>query len=46
MFAHLWEKISNNGVIFLQETFSTEDTFSNWRDNFKEELSKYKNVTF
>ena len=28
----------NNGVIFPQETHSTENTFSEWRDDFKGEV--------
>ena len=29
-------QITNNGIIFLQETHSSEDTFNEWQDNFKE----------
>ena len=35
MFEYLWNKISNIGIIFLQETHSSEDTFNNWRNDFK-----------
>ena len=30
MFEYFRENISNNGIIFLQETQSSEDTFHNW----------------
>ena len=30
-------QILNNGIIFPQETHSLEDTFNQWRDNFKGE---------
>ena len=29
MFEHFREKTSNNGIIFLQKTHSSEDTFNN-----------------
>ena len=38
MFEYLWNKISNIGIIFLQETHSSEDTFNNWRNDFKGEV--------
>ena len=38
MFEYFREKISNNGIIFLQETHSSKDTFNNWRDDFKGEV--------
>ena len=37
MFEYFREKISNNGI-FLQETHSSEDTFNNWRNDFKGEV--------
>ena len=30
IFEYFSEKISNNGIMFLQETHSSEDTFNNW----------------
>ena len=38
MFEYFREKIRNNGILFLQETHSTHETFINWRDSFKGEL--------
>ena len=38
MFEYFREKISNNGIIFLQKTHSSEDTFNNWRNDFKGEV--------
>ena len=38
MFEYLNQKISGNGIIFLQETHSSEDNFSEWKDNFAGEL--------
>ena len=38
MFKYFREKIANNGILFLQETHSSHDTVSNWRDDFKGEL--------
>ena len=38
MFEYFRKKISNNGIKFLQETHSSEDTFNNWRNNFKGEI--------
>ena len=38
MFEYFREKISNNGIIFLQETHSSEDTFNNWQNDFKGEV--------
>ena len=37
-FEYFREKISNNGIIFLQETHSSEDTFNNWQNDSKEEV--------
>ena len=33
-FEHLKQKILGNGIIFLQETHSSEDTFTEWKDDF------------
>ena len=38
MFQHLKQKISADGIIFLQETHSFEDTFTEWKDNFTGEI--------
>ena len=38
MFQHLKQKISANGIIFLQETRSFEDTFTEWKDDFTGEI--------
>ena len=38
MFEYFREKISNNGIIFLQEAHSSKDTFNNWRNDFKGEV--------
>ena len=38
MFEYFREKISNNGIIFLQETHSSENTFNNWGNDFKGEV--------
>ena len=38
MFEYFREKTSNNGIIFLQETHSSEDTFNDWRNDFKGEV--------
>ena len=38
LFGHLKQKISGNGIIFLQETYSSEDTFSEWKDDFAGEI--------
>ena len=38
MFEYFREKISNNGIIFSQETRSWEDTLNNWRNDFKGEV--------
>ena len=38
MFEYLREKITNNGILFLQETHSSYDTVINWCDDFKGEL--------
>ena len=32
------EKITNNGILFLKETYSSHDTVINWRDNFNGDL--------
>ena len=31
MFEYLRDKVSNNGIIFLQETHSSEDALNKWR---------------
>ena len=31
-------KVSNNGIIFLQETHSTEDLHNKWRDDFQGQI--------
>ena len=38
MFECFREKISNNGIIFLQQTHSSMDTFNNWRNDIKGEV--------
>ena len=38
MFQHLKQKISADGIIFLQETHSFEDTFTEWKDEFTGEI--------
>ena len=38
MFECFREKILNNGIMFLQETHFSEDTFNNWRNDFKGEV--------
>ena len=38
MFEYFREKISNNRIMFLQETHSSEDTFNNWQNDFKREV--------
>ena len=38
MFEYFMEKISNHGIIFLQETHSLENTFNNWQNEFKGEV--------
>ena len=38
MFEYFREKISNNRIIFLQGTHSSENTFNNWRNDFREEV--------
>ena len=32
MFKYFKDKIGNNGIVFLQETHSSEDTYNEWRD--------------
>ena len=34
IFEYLKQKISGNGIIFIQESHSSEDTFSEWKDDF------------
>ena len=34
MFEYFKDKVSNNGIIFLQEMHSTEDALNKWRDDF------------
>ena len=36
MFKYFRDKVSNNGIIVLQEMRSTEDAFNKWRDDFQE----------
>ena len=38
MFEYFREKISKNGITFLQETHSSKDPFNNWRNDFKGEV--------
>ena len=38
MFEYFKGQIVNNGIIFLQETHSSEDTLNEWRDDFKGEV--------
>ena len=38
MLEHLKQKISDNDIIFLQETHSSEDTFTEWNDEFAGEM--------
>ena len=38
MFECFKGQIANNGIIFRQETHSSEDTFNKWRDGFKEDI--------
>ena len=38
MFEYFREKILNYGIIFLQETYSSEDTFNNWQIDSKGEV--------
>ena len=38
MFEYFKDRIVNNGITFLQETHSSEDTFNEWRGNFKGEV--------
>ena len=38
VFQHLKQKISGNGIILLQETHSSEDTFTEWKDDFAGEI--------
>ena len=38
MFEYFREEISKNGIISLQETHSSEDTFNNCRNDFKKEV--------
>ena len=40
MFEFFKGQIVNNGIIFLQETHSLEDTFAEWRNYFKGEVFK------
>ena len=35
MFEYYREKLYNNGILFLQETHSSNDTSDKWRDDFK-----------
>ena len=38
MFQYFKWQIVNNGIIFLQQTHSSEDTFDEWWENFKGEI--------
>ena len=38
MFEYFKYKVINNGAIFLQETHSLENTFNEWRDDFRGEV--------
>ena len=38
MFEYFRDKVSNNGIIFLQETHSTEDAHNKWRDDFQGQI--------
>ena len=38
VFEYFKGQIVNNGIIFLQETHSSEDTFNEWRNDFKGEV--------
>ena len=38
MFEYFKGQIVNNGIIFLQETHSSEDTFAEWRNYFQGEV--------
>ena len=38
MFEYFRDKVSNNGIIFLQETHSTEDAHNKWQDNFQGQI--------
>ena len=40
MFEYFRDKVSNNGIIFLQETHSTEDVHNKWRDDFQGQIVK------
>ena len=35
MFEYFRDKVSKNGIIFLQEKHSTEDVRNKWRDDFQ-----------
>ena len=37
MFKYFRDKVSNNGIVVLQEMRSTEDAFNKWRDDFQEQ---------
>ena len=38
MFEYYSGKLSNNGILFLQETHSSKDTYDKWRDEFKGDI--------
>lgn len=38
VFQHLKQKISDNGIIFLQEAHTSEDTFTEWKNGFPGEI--------
>ena len=38
MFEYFKDRIGNNGIIFVQETHSSKDTFNEWWNDFKGEV--------
>ena len=38
MFEYFRDKVSNNEIIFLQETHSTEDALNKWWDGFQGQI--------
>ena len=38
MFEYSRDKVSNNGIIFLQETHSAEDAHNKWWDDFQGQI--------
>ena len=45
MFEYFREKIANNGILFLQKTYTSHDIVINWRDDFKCELFFFSHGT-